>query len=330
MAEPAGKPGLMRMLGRRPDPQADNHLVFITIDSCRWDTFLEARPENIARPFGGIDAIERRISYAPWTAPSHYNLLMGLLPHRSPKRVYASEHYKRDFVRYNERLGTRESQRIDFGSLIPQMWLPSFLQYKLGYSTHAMVSLPVLNRATPINSDFDRYKLMDEHNDMGKMLDRIEAGEVFDDERPSFLLMNTGETHYPYTIPGDDPEDLPPLFGPHGILRPVTPRSRDQAEPDPQNAGASGTTDADGSGERFEERVLDEAEMIRLRERQVRAVRHLDKVVFPRLYDILPRNTWVVVMSDHGELFGEGGYFGHGPILHDKVLEVPFLEGRLR
>jgi hypothetical protein len=29
-------------------------------------------------------------------------------------------------------------------------------------------------------------------------------------------------------------------------------------------------------------------------------------------------------------LFGEEGYFGHGPIVHEKVLEVPFVEGKLR
>jgi hypothetical protein len=33
------------------------------------------------------------------------------------------------------------------------------------------------------------------------------------------------------------------------------------------------------------------------------------------------------VTADHGELFGEDGYFGHGPIQHPKVLEVPFVEG---
>jgi glucan phosphoethanolaminetransferase (alkaline phosphatase superfamily) len=36
------------------------------------------------------------------------------------------------------------------------------------------------------------------------------------------------------------------------------------------------------------------------------------------------------VTSDHGELFGEAGYFGHGPIAHDKVFEVPYVEGLLR
>ena len=36
------------------------------------------------------------------------------------------------------------------------------------------------------------------------------------------------------------------------------------------------------------------------------------------------------ITYDHGELFGEDGYFGHGPIQHPKVLEVPFVEGKLR
>ncbi len=44
----------------------------------------------------------------------------------------------------------------------------------------------------------------------------------------------------------------------------------------------------------------------------------------------LPENTWLIVTSDHGELFGEDGFFGHGPIAHEKVLEVPFVEGLVR
>ena len=44
----------------------------------------------------------------------------------------------------------------------------------------------------------------------------------------------------------------------------------------------------------------------------------------------LPVNTHIIVTADHGELFGELGYFGHGPIMHDKVFEVPYLEGKIR
>ena len=53
-----------------------NHLVFIILDSCRYDSFLRAK-----RPyFDKIGSLEK-VSYASWTAPSHYSLLMGQLPH---------------------------------------------------------------------------------------------------------------------------------------------------------------------------------------------------------------------------------------------------------
>src|SRR3546814_2554826 len=37
-----------------------------------------------------------------------------------------------------------------------------------------------------------------------------------------------------------------------------------------------------------------------------------------KLYDLVPPRTWIIVTSDHGELFGESGYFGHGPIAHER------------
>ncbi len=74
---------------------------------------------------------------------------------------------------------------------------------------------------------------------------------------------------------------------------------------------------------------FDQDKLEELRGRQVETVRYLDGV-FAELYDLVPKNTWIVVTADHGELFGEAGYFGHGPIMHDKCFEVPFLEGQLR
>ena len=71
---------------------------------------------------------------------------------------------------------------------------------------------------------------------------------------------------------------------------------------------------------------FDSNSMRTLHDRQVEAVRYLDGV-FARLFELLPGNTWMIVTSDHGELFGEARFFGHGPIMHEKVLEVPFVEG---
>jgi hypothetical protein len=135
---------------------------------------------------------------------------MGLMPHLSPKHVFASEYYKHEFLKFNERLG---SDGIEFRSFVPTLYLPQFLS-GLGYRTHAMVSLPVINPRTILNNGFDTYKLMDKHNDMRAMLKEM----TFCDQ-PSFYLMNVGETHYPYALPDEPPEQWPRISGVHGVFK---------------------------------------------------------------------------------------------------------------
>jgi hypothetical protein len=268
----------------------------VILDSLRYDSWTEASPANLA----ALGPVERRWSYATWTAPSHYNLLMGLLPHTSPAEVYASEYYKQDFFRYSERLGV---PGMEFKSVLPSIFLPTYLRHQLGYLTHAMVSMPVLNEHTVINRDFDSYTLMPTHNDMAAMVDRM----TFSADRPSFYLLNVGETHYPYALPGEDPSKWPRISGVHGVFKHL-----DEEAPEGQEKSA---TD-----------FFDQTTMRELHGRQINAVTYLDDV-FARMFDKLPQNTWVVVTADHGELFGEEHYFGHGPVMHEKVLEVPFVEG---
>ena len=284
-----------------PVPQADNHFVIVILDSCRYDSFMAAQPKVIAK----LGKVEKRYSYAGWTAPSHYNLLTGLLPHTSPKHVYASEYYKEDFFTYNERLGAKG---IEFAKMVPGLWFPGLLRNTLGYKTHARVSLPVLNPKTGINRDFDSFQLMDSHNDMRAMLPTMEFGT----ERPEFYMLNVGETHYPYAKPDEDSSMWPRISGVNGVFR----KMDDQI---------------DESSPEFKEdfQFFDQDKLDQLRERQIDTVRYLDDV-FEELYDMVPKNTHIIVTADHGELFGEDGYFGHGPIMHEKCFEVPYLEGKIR
>lgn len=60
---------------------------------------------------------------------------------------------------------------------------------------------------------------------------------------------------------------------------------------------------------------------------QVRACEFLDSRL-PRLFSVLPEDTLVVLCGDHGEAFGEGGYWGHS-INHEVVLTVPLAIFRL-
>jgi hypothetical protein len=297
---PLVRPGA---LAPHPEPQADNHFVIVILDSCRYDALAAAAPNTVLK----LGKLEKRYTYASWTAPSHYNLLTGLLPHTSPPNVYASEYYKEDFFNYNERLGAR-GKSIDFAAMVPGLWLPGFLRNKLGYQTHARVSLPVLNPRTGINRDFDSFQLMDHHNDMAAML----ATMTFPSDRPSFWMLNVGETHYPYAKPDEDSSMWPRISGVNGVFK----KMNEQVDPA-----------APSFKEDFQ--FFDQEKLDQLKERQIDAVRYLDGV-FEKLFDMLPKGTHVIVTADHGELFGEEGYFGHGPIMHEKCFEVPYIEGKIR
>lgn len=273
-----------------------NNLLLIILDSCRFDTFVAASTPHIER----IGEAERRYSYASWTFPSHAVYLMGVSPHRSRPGEFASEVYKRDFRGWSDRLGIAD---VSFRGFIPQLSLPGFLKQH-GYRTSALVSLPVLNPATILNRHFDEFVLMEEHNNLEAIVNRLE----FSKTQPCFYLINTGETHYPYSLPGESTDQLPILHGVHGVFKHL-----------------------DDSSEAAENRLIDDIfnqdQLDALKEKQRRNVEHVDKV-FAALLDKVPAQTHIIVTSDHGELFGEDGYFGHGPIFHEKVFEVFFLEGR--
>lgn len=285
-----------------PEPTKGNHFIIVIFDSCRFDSFMEANPRTIMK----LGEVEKRWSYASWTAPSHYNLLMGLMPHSSPQSVYASEYYKKDFLKFSARLGV---ENIEFKSLIPKLFLPSFLKETLGYRTSAMVSLPVLNPKTLINNSFDTFKLMPKHNDMRAMVREMD----FSGDKPTFHLLNVGETHYPYALPDESPDNWPRIHGVHGVFKHL------------DTMVVGGKLQESEESEKF----FDSQKMEELRQRQISAVRYLDRVL-EELFDLVPDNTWITVTADHGELFGEDGYFGHGPINHSLVYEVPFVEGKLR
>jgi arylsulfatase A-like enzyme len=149
---------------------------------------------------------------------------------------------------------------------------------------------------------------MEKHNDMEAMLPTM----TFPSDRPAFYLLNVGETHYPYAKPNEDSSMWPRISGVNGVFK----KLNEQVDPDKPDF-------------KEEFQFFDQEKLDQLRERQIDTVRYLDGV-FEKLYDMVPKNTYVIVTADHGELFGEMGYFGHGPIMHEKCFEVPYLEGKIR
>lgn len=255
---------------------------------------MRAKTPNMDR----IGEAEKRYSFATWTAPSHFTYLMGQTPHTSPRRVFASEVYKEEFAKWMDRLGT---PNLSFKTFVPHLSLPKVLK-DLGYYNNAMVSMPVLNELTVLNRNFDDYRLMEDHNDFGGMVERVDLSK----SGGSFYFLNLGETHYPYMLKD---AQLPRISGLHGVAKgmdDLLTRSSETPTEEP---------------EFFSKREMDD-----LNAQQVRCVEHVDAILGD-LISKCPDNTYFIITADHGELFGEDDYFGHGPIMHEKCMEVPYLEG---
>ena len=197
---------------------------------------------------------------------------------------------------------------VEFKKFVPELSLPAFLKAQ-GYWCEGWVSLPVLNPMTSMSAHFDRYELAPSHNDLQAIFDRIE----FHPDQPDFFFINTGETHYPYLLPGETAGDLPHLSGVHGVFK-----SLDKFLENPSEFLEGRREDEFFTPEQFHA----------FYDKQVACVEHLDAVL-GRFFERCPANTHFMIMSDHGELFGEDGYFGHGPIFHEKVFEVFYVEGQL-
>ena len=279
-----------------------NNIVWLVFDSARYAAFMAARTPAI----DSIGPTERRFSYASWTAPSHYAFMMGLPPHANEPRMLAADVHRRDLALWQRRIGD-EAHRISFADFAPSLSLPAFLR-SIGYRAEAYVSLPVLNPHTPIAQHFDHFELMPTHNDLAAIVARLRFSR-----EPQFIFVNAGETHYPYALPHEGPNDLPRIPGVHGVWRDLD---------DFLNNAGDAARPSSGDAIRFDTESLRP-----LWQKQVACIEYLDGVVAD-LIEKAPPNTWFIITADHGELFGEGGYFGHGPVIHEKVFEVFFVEGK--
>jgi hypothetical protein len=161
---------------------------------------------------------------------------------------------------------------------------------EMGYQT---VGAGAMNwfRQESLTAGFDHFLFTgtDATRQVDFLLSTIEPTEPF------FGFINFGETHAPFSYEGK-PDTCP-----------VDVRARVMAWP-PVPSGPVGR-----SNEAFDH--------------QVQAAEYLDRQL-PRLLSALPSNTIVVLCADHGEAFGEDGYWGHG-VNHPTVLEVPLAFFRL-
>ena len=268
------------------------NLVFLILDSVRYDHLLMARTPRMKK----LGKVQKRFSYASWTAPSHLVYAMGLLPHQSQRNVFASQIYEKEMSQWKIRLSLPSLSSEKF---LPRMGLSDALRSE-GYGSHGIVSMPVLNPNTPLALLFDTYKQMPTYNDFSGIVDEVK----FFEGKPDFYFVNVGDTHYPYGLVGPM---VPHLNGLHGTLKHL---GKKQAEANLKN----------------QKRFFTKKNLRMMADAQIACIENIDSNL-EELFNKCPPNTHLIITSDHGELFGEDGFFGHGPVMHPKVFEVPLIEG---
>ena len=277
-------------------PKGARNLVVVVLDSLRYDSWLAAEPRYARHARRGRAPLELRdLDRALALQPAHG----AAAPHEPARGLRLRVLQAATSSGTSERLGVAG---IEFSRLLPSIFLPTFLKHAARLpDPRAWSRCPVLNPHTVINRDFDSYELMPTHNDMAAMVDRLR----FEEDRPVFYLLNVGETHYPYALPDEDPSAWPTISGVHGVFKHL-------------DSGGEGT---EPHG------VLRRDQLKQLKHRQIQAVEHVDSVFTDALRPAARQHLGGRRPPTTASCSERTGTSVTARSMHEKVLEVPFVEG---
>jgi len=278
-------------------------VVLITIDTLRadhlgcygFDSPVSPHIDELAR--GGV-LFERAIAASGVTAPSHASIMTSL---------YARQHA----------IGARNG----FTRLRDETTLAEIFR-KAGYETAAFVSNVVLSRRIGLDRGFEvyddempspvRYRPSHFERIAERTTERAIAWLGRPREAPFFLWVHYQDPHGPY-----DP--------PEGIL------DRLPYRPPPAEASLSVLEKQHGEGGIPAYQVIGEMRLPSgYRHHYAGEVLYADRFVGELLRAVREREggdrTIVLLTADHGESFGEGGfYFAHGHATTPDLSHVPFI-----
>jgi arylsulfatase A-like enzyme len=175
-----------------------------------------------------------------------------------------------------------------------------------GWSTRAVVQTPVLRSSTGLGRGFERYVVLGFGPEQARhALERAHAAVEHAGKRPLFLYLHLAPPHMPYQPP-------PPFAGRFA-------------------QGAGGDAAIDGSIESC--RAVHELglgpehpDMLRLAAHYDEHVAWADSLLGEFVAGLPPeRDLLLVVLSDHGEAFGQHGLQGHNTGVHQEMLHVPLV-----
>ena len=252
---------------------------------------------------------ERAIATAPWTLPSHAGVFTGLFPWELKSRwnaplsdahptlaevLTAQGYHTAGFV--GNLYYTSHRLKLDRGFIQYQDYPFDWDVFLLSISPGRAIARKYMQRLSGYSEVLPRKRAPRITNEFLEWLADI------DRDRPFFAFLNYYDAHHPY----DAPEPFASKFRHAGPVRHEAIRA------------------ARMEGEQFSANQLRGE-----RDAYDAAIAYLDHEL-GRLFAELERrgdlqNTLVIVTSDHGEEFGEHGFFGHVRTIHMPLLRVPLV-----
>ena len=284
------------------------NIRFVTLDSCRYDTALNASTPCLDR----IGPLKKAETAGTFTYPAHHTFFIGNLP----RIIEGDPGYIPDVGQIWRSSAARETTK---DVMLPFDGTNIIDHYqKGGYNVHGFGGVGFFNTYNPNNSlpqlfnnfhYFGSAKNLHPHEKLPREEKTLPLGnlDIIVDklqEEPYFLFINSPETHIPYDVPDThiDPKYIELI---------------------------SRLYDEQNKKVKYETGHLpfSQEEIQLLKTQQIAALEWIDARL-GQLFGQLPKTipTLTVVCADHGDEFGDNGRFGHAHA-DETVLQVPLWVG---
>jgi hypothetical protein len=178
--------------------QSPESVLFITLDSCRFDTFADADLPNIK----AIGPLHRAQAPCHFTYGSHMAMFVGFTPGDCTRmEPFVNPKFGKIF----RMMGNADhSHGEDYFRLPGRNIIDGFK--RIGYRTLGTGAMGWFNTdketSRYLTCDFDEFFFSARFNGLNKQLDWVaEKMAALEAGKPLFLFMNIGETHVPYHYP---------------------------------------------------------------------------------------------------------------------------------
>jgi len=171
-------------------------ILFVTLDSCRFDAFIQANLPNLR----SIGPLHRAMAPSYFTYGSHAAMFMGFTPGVAE---VAMPHVNPKFAKFFKLVGAGHAEKGgEFKSLEGRSVIDGLR--RAGYLTVGAGAVGWFNPSSfagrQLTRDFDRFFYGGGTSSLPRQLSWL-GGEL-DPDRPVFAFVNVGETHVPYVFEG--------------------------------------------------------------------------------------------------------------------------------